>query len=216
MSIGLKFGFFYYINSYNIYVINFNVIFVDTNTHSLESLLSSCFLSERNLNELSRFKLEETKKEKAASLILKNKYVGEYQVNEFGKPISEKCYFNISHCKGVVVFVKDDFPIGIDIEIIRHIEDDLRDYISSKEEKVFIQDDEQFFKIWTNKESLTKCLGTGIKNKISEIPALPITGIKTYQNKTLYSRTIKYQDYVLSITRDNKEPFEIIIQEERL
>lgn len=197
-------------------MLNIKVIYVDINNTSLETLLASPFLNEQDIVSLDRYKFEETKKEKAASLILKNKYVGEYQVNEFGKPISEKCYFNISHCKGVVVFVKDDLPIGIDIEKIRPIEDDLRDYISSKEEKEFIQDDEQFFKIWTNKESLTKCLGTGIKNKISDIPALPITGIKTYQNKTLYSRTIKYQNYVLSMTRDNKEPFGIIIQEERL
>lgn len=192
------------------------VIFVNTNTNSLESLLSSSFLTESNISELSRFKLEETKKEKAASFILKNKYVGEYHLNEYGKPISDNCYFNISHSKGAVVFIKDIVPIGIDIEKIRPIEDDLKSYISSKEEKEYITSDKAFLEIWTNKESLTKCLGTGIKNKINEIPALPIKGIKTYQNKTFYSQTIKYQDYVISITRENKEPFEIIIQEERL
>lgn len=192
------------------------VIFVNTNTKSLESLLSSSFLNDKDINEISRFKLEETKKEKAVSFILKNKYIGEYQVNEFGKPISEKRYFNISHSKGAVVYIQDEIPIGIDIEKIRPMKDDMTDFISSKEEKEFIKSDQSFFEVWTNKESLTKCLGTGIKNKISEIPSIPINGVKEYQNKKFYSRTIKYQDHVICVTRENEKPFYIEIKEENL
>ena len=192
------------------------LLFVDTNTKSLESLLLSSFLSDENIKELSRYNLEETKKEKAVSMILKNKCIGEYYLNESGKPLSKSCFFNISHSKGYVVFIKDDVPIGVDIEKIRPVEDDLIDYISSSEEKKYITSDLNFYEVWTNKESLTKCLGTGIKEKIKDIPSLPINDVKTYKEKLYRSQTINYQDLVISVTRESIEPFEIRIQEENL
>ena len=181
------------------------LLFVDTNTKSLESFLLSSFLSDENIKELSRYKLEETKKEKAVSMILKNKYIGEYSLNESGKPLSKSCYFNISHSKGYV-----------DIEKIRPVEDDLIEYISSSEEKKYITSDQKFYEVWTNKESLTKCLGTGIKEKIKDIPSIPINDVKTYKEKLYRSQTINYQDSVISITRESIDPFEIKIQEENL
>ena len=195
---------------------NIKVTFCDTNRLSLENILSSSFLCDSDISNLRRFKVEETKKEKACSLIFKNKYVGEYHLNEFDKPLSDSIYFNISHSKGAVVFIKDDFPVGIDIEKIRPVEDNLVDYISSKEEREYIKDEIGFYEIWTNKESLTKAIGTGIKTKIKEIPGLPIKGIKEYQGKKYYCYTVKYKDYIISVTRENIEPFEIEIKEETL
>lgn len=190
------------------------VIFVDTNTNSLESLLLSKYLSLENKKEISRFLLEETKKEKAASFILKNKYIGEYYLNEFNKPISDKCEFNISHSKGVVVFIMDNTPIGIDIEKIREVDTNLVDHISNDKEKEYITNKEKFYEIWTNKESLVKCIGTGIVDKINEIPSLPLNDKKAYKNKEYYSKTIKYLDYIISITRQDNKPFDIKIIEE--
>ncbi len=187
---------------------NLKILFVNANNMSLESLVTSSFLTATDIEQLSKFKLEETKKEKACSFILKNKYVGDYHLNEFGKPISDNTYFNISHSKGVVVFVKDDYPIGIDVEQIRPLKEEMVDYISSQEEKAYIHDDVSFFEIWTNKESLTKCLGTGIKSRIKEIPALPINGKKGYNNKNFYSKTVVFQNCVISIVRNSEEPFE--------
>ena len=192
------------------------MIFVDTNSVSIDILLSSSFLSEKDLAFLERFKIEEVKKEKACSLIFKNKYVGQYHLNEFGKPLSESCYFNISHSKGVVVFIKDHVPIGIDIEQIRSAGQAMIDYISSEEEKEYIKDDLNFYEIWTNKESLTKAIGTGIKEKIKDIPGIPINGLKTYQEKHYYSVTKKFKDFIISVTRENDEPFDIDIEEEIL
>ena len=191
-------------------------MFVDTNKYSLETLLVSSFLGEKDIAEISRFKLEESKKEKAVSFILKNKYVGKYHLNEFDKPISEECEFNISHSHGVVVFVQSSVPIGVDIEKLRPMKDDMTNFISSNEEKEYIQSYQSFFEVWTNKESLTKCLGTGIKDKISSIPGLPINGVKEYKNKQFYCRTIKYNDYVISVTQETNKPFEILIREENL
>ena len=189
--------------------------FFDTNNISIENILSSSFLFDIDLSNLRRFKVEETKKEKAVSLIFKNKYVGDYCLNEFGKPLSETTCFNISHSKGAVVFVKDNLPIGIDIEKIRPAEDNLIDYISSNEEKRYIKNEINFYEIWTNKESLTKAIGTGIRTKIKEIPGLPINGVKEYEGKKYYCQTVKYKDYIITVTREGLEPFEIDIMEEK-
>lgn len=192
------------------------VIFFDTNKIDLNHLLGSTFLSDANLEELSRFKMDETKKEKACSFILKNRYVRDYHVNEFDKPVSDACYFNVSHSKGLVVFIKDEVPVGIDIEKVRPVSNDLIDYISSIEENKYIKSESNFYEVWTNKESLSKCIGTGIKDKIKEIPALPINGKKEYKNKVFYCSTINYGDAIISITRENEEPFAAKIVEEKL
>ena len=192
------------------------VIFVDTNSISLDALLASSFLSDSDIASLARFKVEEVKKEKACSLIFKNRFVGDYHINEFGKPISDNCFFNISHSNGAVIFAKDEVPVGVDIERLRPVEDNLVDYISSKEEKEYIQNETRFFEIWTSKESLTKAIGTGIKDKIKEIPGLPINDKKKYKDKMFYSRTVIYKEFVITVTREKEEPFEIEIKEIKL
>ncbi len=188
------------------------VIFIDINKISSEALFNSSFLSDDNVFNLSKYKVEEVKKEKACSLIVKNKYIGEYQLNKYGKPICKSCYFNISHSKGALVFVKDDKEIGIDIEKIRKVDDKLVDYISSKEERKYINNEINFYEIWTSKESLVKAIGTGI-GKVKEIPGLPINGIKKYINNEYFIKNIKYNDFIISITRKEIEPFDIKIKE---
>lgn len=192
------------------------VIFVNTNTITLESLLASKFLSSSNIEELEQYKVEQIKKEKACSFILKNKYIGDYYLNENGKPVSDHCYFNVSHSKGAVVLVKDSLPVGIDIEQIRPLRKEMIDYISSNKEKEYIKDDKTYYEIWTNKESIDKCLGTGIKSRLEEIPALPINGKKTYKEKDYFSKTIVFQNHVISVAREKDESFEIEIEEEKI
>ena len=193
-----------------------SVILINTSDMTLESILNSSFLSSEDLLYLERYKLEETKKEKAVSLILKKKYIKDYDLNEHGKPISEHTYFNISHSHGVVVFTKNTLPVGIDIEKIRPVNKDLIDYISNKEEKEYITSEVRFYEIWTTKESLTKCVGTGINEKVSNIPGLPINGLRQYKGKEYRSVTRQLQDYIVTITRESTSPFEIDIVEESI
>lgn len=192
-------------------VLDIKIKFVDTTLISINTLLESSFLSDRDISYLNKFSNEQTKKEKAYSLIFKNKYIDDYYVDKNGKPLSHSAYFSISHTHGVVVFVKDSCPIGIDIEKIKPVKQDLIDYISSDEEKQYIKDDISFFEVWTNKESLIKTIGTGINSDIKSITSFPIVGIKEYKNKKFYSRTIKYNDYIISVTREDLTPFDVSI-----
>lgn len=194
-------------------MIKIKVLFVDTNKLSIDALLSSSYLKKEDKDILLKFKNERAKKEKACSFILKNKIIGEYHLNEFDKPISDNAYFNISHSDGVVVLATAERPIGVDIEKIRTRSNSLVDHISSKEEKEYIKDDINFYEVWTNKEALVKCLGTGIRKNVKDIPALPLDGKKVYQGHTYFSKTIQHFDYVISVVLESDGPFDVEIMD---
>ena len=190
------------------------VYLFDTNNKTIEELKGSVFLLEKDLEELNRFKVEEVLKEKLASRILKRKYVGDFYLNEKGKPLSSKVCFNSSDSKGLVALALSTTNVGIDIEKVREYKDDLKDYISSKEENEYIKNEDNFFEVWTSKEGLTKCLGTGINKRVNEIPAFPLNGKKQYENRVFYSKTFKRNDYIFNVTLETEMDFEIEFKEE--
>ena len=180
----------------------------------LDILLNNEYISLLEKSSFEKYKNEAVKKERIVSSILKNKYIGSYHLNEFGKPISEEKYFNISHSHGYIALVIDTVPVGIDIEKIRPVDNDLKDYISSPEEKEYIHDDQSFFEIWTSKESLVKANGKGIKQRPNEIPGLPLNDIRNYENKIYRSKTVKYDELIITISRENEEEISLDIIKE--
>ena len=94
----------------------------------------------------------------------------EWKYNEHGKPYLENGpYFSISHCKEGIAVAIDDQPIGIDIEAIRHADEDLiartmnekeRSIIANRESK--IESARAFTRLWTQKEAIVKAQGVGI------------------------------------------------------
>lgn len=182
-----------------------------------EKYLHASLLTETDLEDIKKMKSETNRKEKIVSSYFKNKYVGIYYLNNNGKPISDNTNFNISHSHGLVGFVDSgDYPVGIDIEKVEFVGQKMRRYISTNKEYDYIQTDEDFYCIWTNKESLVKALGTGITLPMRNIPGLPINGCRDYADKRFYSKTLKYKDFVITITLQTNEPFEVEIIEEQL
>ena len=184
------------------------VYILDIRNINEEALLSSQYVKD----SFETYKDDETRKEKIASSILKNKYIGQYHLNEYGKPISEEKCFNISHSHGLVVLVIDTVDVGIDVEQIRPVDEKLKAYISNKEEKEYIKDDETFFEIWTNKEALVKAKGIGIKEKVKDIPSLPINGVRLYKNEQYINQTIRYLDYIITVSRKALDAPELEIE----
>ena len=179
-----------------------------------ECFSNSKYFSIPEIESFERFKFENVKKEKMASALLKNKYIGEYHLNEYGKPVSDKTFFNISHTDGYIVLVMDEVPVGIDIEKIKPVEDDLKEFVSNEEEKLYIHDDQSFFEVWTNKEALVKANGKGINKKPNTIPGLPIDGKRVYENKAFFNKTIKYKDLIITVSRESSDDFDISIVKE--
>ena len=193
---------------------NLKVYLLDYRSLPLSFLMDSKYLSELEKISFEKYKNENVKKEKIVSAILKNKYIGDYHLKEYGKPISNNKYFNISHSDGYIALAIDQVPVGIDIENIRNAEEDLRNYISNDEEKKYIHDDESFFEVWTNKEALVKANGNGINQEINTIQSLPLNAIRTYDNKIYFNKTIKYQNLVITVSRASSDDFNINITKE--
>ena len=176
-----------------------------------ESKMAS-FLTNDDFLKCKRYKTEQGYKEHVSSLYLKKRFIGEFEISKTGKPISNNAYFNISHSGEYVVLAISNSDIGVDIEHVKETKDDIKKYISSNEEYEYIKSDLNFFEVWTSKESISKAVGCGITNNVKAIPALPLVGVKHYLNKDFYSKMIYKDDYVISITKETKNEFNIDLE----
>lgn len=186
-----------------------NLFLVDARNLKFKDLDVFSFSSEEK-TVIDRLKIETSKIEKAVSFLLKRKFAQDYSLNEYGKPISKDKYFNVSHSKGYVAIAISDEPIGLDIEYLRPHKETLKKMIASEKEEKAIKSIEDFFMVWTSKESLVKCVGTGFKEDLKSIPALPFNGIKKYKDKIYYSKSCKEDDLIVSITLQDNAEFEIV------
>ena len=85
-----------------------------------------------------------------------------------GKWECDKCYFSITHSKGVVAVAVADEPIGIDLEMLNRdtwpIEKTLTESEKKGLSKINGDKDRFLIKKWTEKESLYKKRGEGAFN----------------------------------------------------
>ena len=94
--------------------------------------------------------------------------------NDYGAPYIEGGpYFSISHCKtGIAVAVSEN-PIGIDIEAIRTFKPELMRKTMNEDEQQRITSsatpDQEFIRLWTQKEALLKLQGTGIISDLHHV-----------------------------------------------
>jgi len=94
----------------------------------------------------------------------------DWKYNEHGKPYWDNGpYFSISHCKEGIAVAIDDQPIGIDIEAIRHADEDLIARTMNEKERSLIANHQSpiesaraFTRLWTQKEAIVKAQGVGI------------------------------------------------------
>ena len=201
----------------------------DKNTHKAPNVrVKICFTDGLNFDGLKvlpvtgkdrenadRFSVEKDKIAHLISAYFKRKYVGNWTLNEYGKPISDDVFFNVSHSEKAVVIALSDSEVGIDIENVRPVKNSLKEYVSSDDELSFINSEEDFFKIWTAKESLVKAQGQGLKKDVKSVPAFPFDGEKEYLGEKYFSRQTRYNGYIITAVRKGKEPFELeIISEE--
>lgn len=187
----------------------------DSRKFTVSEIVDLLQLSNEEIKPFEKFTNEEVRKEKIVSYFYKKVFAPDYQINENGKPISNNLFFNISHSKGLVVFASNNkFDIGVDVEQIRPVEENLKQYISNEKELTYMENDEKFFEIWTSKESLVKCIGKGIKGQPRHITALPLNGIKVVDNKTYNCKILKWKDFVISITLNDKNDYQINLSED--
>lgn len=181
---------------------------IDSSLLSLDDL-SFIPLTAEERNIVEKAFTAEKKKERLLSKYLKDKYVGSYYLDGHKKPLSDDKCFNLSHSDEMIVLGLCDVDIGVDIEHVKDISPKMKRFIASDSEFEYMSDREAFFEIWTNKESLVKCKGTGIVSKPAKIPGLPINGLRIFDNEAYTSKTVKLGDYIISVSVKGDEPFEI-------
>ncbi len=128
-------------------------------------------------------------------LMLNAMHIGEMEFlyNEHGKPYLEGGpFFSISHCKEGIAVAIDDQPVGIDIEAIRNVDQDLILRTMNEEEQRQIHSNRDFTRLWTQKEAILKMEGTGITS-FEQLQGLSIPDyrIQTIE-KEKYIYTIAY------------------------
>ncbi len=197
-------------NNVKLYIYNINNLIID--------FKDIPFIDNKDIDYAMKYKQIIDQKQQIISRYFKNKYIKNWYINENKKPLSNDIYFNISHSHDYVILaISNKYNIGIDIELKNDKrEDRLKKFICNKEELDFVKENDDFYKIWTSKESLLKCVGTGLVNDLKKVNSLPIDGMKEYEGKIYYSHYINYDNYSLSITIMSDEDFDIEIVEERI
>lgn len=147
----------------------------------------------------------------ALSSWLIDKYSGEGEIlySRYGKPYkNEKPYFNVAHSGNLVIIATSEKEVGIDIELVKEYKQTLKLRAFNEEIGNKIKTNLDFYSYWTRKESLGKCVGTGLIWPVKDIPCEE--GVVKYLNHDFYIKTnMLTEKYVLSICSTEEFDFEI-------
>ena len=193
-------------NQINIYILN---------TLLVKEYLSfiSSFVDEKRKTKAERYVHEKDQLLSFGAGYLLKKYLPEGEIKEMenGKPYLENGpFFNISHSgEYVVLAIHPTKEVGIDIEKIDENRVSTIRFVLNEDEKK-TNDITTLFQIWSNKESLAKCISTGLKD-IRDINGLPLEGKRTINGEDYYSKAMVYDGYSLAVSLKGKEPFDINI-----
>ena len=167
------------------------------------------FIDEKRREKAEKFINEKDQLLSLGAGYLLRRYLpkGEVKITDSGKPyLEDGPFFNISHSdEYVVLAVHPSRDVGVDIERINEKRLDGIQYVLLEEEKNVI-DINDLFRIWSNKESIIKCLSTGLKD-IKKVKGLPLEG----EGQDYYTKSMIYDGYSLSVTLKGNEPFDIKI-----
>ena len=128
-----------------------------------------------------------------------------FSYNEHGKPMLKEVsniHFSISHCKEAIAVAVADRPVGIDVETLRVPSEALVEKVMDKGEKLrfdISDTPEDFFTaLWTAKEAVMKCRGTGIV--MEELPEI----LYKVRDEMIIETTRPYPNIVCTLCVSNK------------
>lgn len=98
-----------------------------------------------------------------------------FERDAHGKPhlVGHAVEFNLSHSRGAVACAISERPVGVDIQARHGSDEKLRARVCSAAEAALIEaspdPDGEFTRLWTLKESLLKCRGTGLAGDLAAL-----------------------------------------------
>jgi 4'-phosphopantetheinyl transferase len=129
---------------------------------------------------------------------LKRKY------NKYGKPYikNEKIQFNISHSGDFLILaISNKYDLGIDLEQYdcNVTLNELGQIVFSLSEQLFINNDiNNFYKLWTKKESLIKLYGDGFFSNNLQNTQLNLDNTQQLDNLVIYHSNL-FNNYSFAI-----------------
>lgn len=172
-------------------------------------------------------------KEYGYSILNEKKEIKEllFEKTEQGKPFIRglSIHFSISHCKEMAACAVSSSPIGIDVEQIRPVKENIIQKVLSEEEqeRYMIQrekdkGDKCFFQFWTLKESLGKYLGAGLSYPLTSVSfrGLGTDYISIYCTEKKWQSALAYiqikqwildERYIVSICQQKEEKKEELV-----
>ncbi len=141
---------------------------------------------------------------KLLSEMIRNRYgCEEYRLtyNENGKPLTDICFFNISHAGDMVVCALSDRPVGVDTEKIDLVKKRERYLLFSDRETRYVNAgenyEERFYLLWTRKEAYVKARGGKLTDASVEL--VGEDGKPLARKNGFVFRTHRVQGYLISI-----------------
>ena len=162
-----------------VYILNANSLSIDL---SLYDNIDKNRLEKIKKSSNNLFKKEQLGSSLLLNDILENYFFMdttkiEYIYNEFGKPYikDSNLYFSLSHSNGVIALAVSKEEIGLDIELIKDVKDNLALKVMNEAEyniyKGLSKNDKisYFYEVWTSKEAYVKKLGSALTLNPSNI-----------------------------------------------
>lgn len=193
-------------NKVSIYILNTKLV-----KNNLEKVLS--VLSERDKEKANKYKQQKDYFLSLAGSFLVEKYTpkAEIKFNEFGKPYKPGIEYNISHSGNYAVLAVGNNPVGIDIEKERKYNQKLLGKIFCEKEIEEIKNSQDYFAMWTRKESLLKSNGIGIDKHLYKISCLP-KDKKVFVGETYFCKTMSFDGHIMSVTVKSNTDFSASVE----
>lgn len=151
-----------------------------------------------------RYTKEESRRQGlASSLLLQHVlqlYGKSFQDIRYGqnkKPEVEGLHFNISHSHEIVVCAVSDLPVGCDVEKIGEMREKIVSHFFTSKEIMYlnqyegIEKENEFYRLWTMKESYMKMTGEGMKLSLKRIEFILPEPVKVYRDGQISNCFIK-------------------------
>ena len=166
-------------------------------------------ISPERAEKASRYRFPDDQKRCVAGGLLLRRFLGDSEIytDDFGKPRSKSgVCFNLSHSGEWVAMVLDSVEVGCDIERFRQA-DALRlgKVVFTDAELLSIRENRdrlgQFYRLWTKKEALLKCIGKGFHRAAKTVEVI---GGSFCEGGDVYNMKTKvFSDYTISVCAKN-------------
>lgn len=149
-------------------------------------------ISDYRKAKIESYELEQDKKLCLLSTLLLNRALKKYGLNEknmeyatnaYGKPYfinAKELHFSISHSGDYAMVVMSDKEIGCDIQQIKDVNLRIADRFFTADEREYVKNTDDFFRIWTLKESLIKAVGKGLAMPLNSFTVEGLNTDKPY------------------------------------